>query len=90
MSPLVCLAGININRNGTTLCFLNESAPIISFRLRLPLKNYFLFSNGIAGNHLVGLLIKLEGQWRHIDGNGDIRIVGVYVREAVSLSKHLR
>ena len=85
--PLVCLTSVDINGNGTTLSLLCKCTPFIGFRLSLSFTDNFFITNSITGNHPIGSLIKLEGERCHVDGDGDIGIVGINLGKPVGLCK---
>ena len=87
--PLVGFTGIDIDGDGVPLCLFGQSAPIVDGGLGFICKDKFLIANTIAGYHLAGFFIELEGEGGDVDGHGDVGIVGVYRWQGVDIGKYL-
>ena len=88
MRPLPIAAGIDIDADGTAAS--RQGTPFVHRRLHLALADHLLAAGRIAGNHLVGLFVQLEGQRRYVHRDGHVHIVRVNLGQSSTLRKRGR
>ena len=83
--PLPVAAGIDIDADSAASS--RQRSPFVHRRLHLALADHLLVTCRIAGYHLVGLFVQLEGQRRYVHRYGDVHIVRVNLRQPSALRK---